>query len=74
MPKRDGTGLSGGGLGTGRGFGRGGGRGRMGGTRPGSGPGGNYVCPSCGTVIAHQRGIPCYQTACPKCGTNMVRQ
>lgn len=74
MPRGDGTGPAGQGSFTGRGQGRGGGRGRMGGTRQGSGPGGNCVCPSCGTVIAHQRGIPCNQTTCPKCGANMVKQ
>jgi hypothetical protein len=46
----------------------------MGGTRPGAGPSGNCVCPACGNVIKHQRGKPCYEIACPKCGANMVRQ
>ena len=49
-----------------------GGRGRMGG--PAMGPGGECVCPKCGHVAAHQRGIPCTKQACPKCGTNMVRK
>ena len=74
MPFGDGTGPAGKGLSTGRGLGRGGGRGRMGGSRSGAGPTGNCVCASCGTVIAHQRGKPCYDFACPKCGANMVRQ
>jgi len=73
MPRGDGTGPAGQGAGTGRGQGRGGGRGRMAGNRPGSGPGGNCVCPSCGTVAAHGRGIPCNQTTCPKCGANMAK-
>jgi len=64
MPRGDGTGPPGGG---------GGGRGRMGGTRPGAGPGGKCVCPNCGATITHQRGAPCYQISCPKCGTKMVR-
>ena len=70
MPRGDGTGPRG----TGRGMGRGGGRGQKGGTRPGSGPGGNCVCPACGTTIAHQVGIPCYDVGCPKCGTNMMKE
>ena len=74
MPRGDGTGPAGQGPGTGRGGGRGGGRGRMGGNQPGTGPGGNCVCPSCGAVLPHQVGLPCYSVACPKCGTNMVKQ
>ncbi|UCE06807.1 MAG: hypothetical protein JSW07_01835 [bacterium] len=74
MPRGDGTGPAGKGAGTGRGLGRGGGRGRMGGSQPGAGTGGNCVCPSCGTVVPHQRGKPCYEKNCPHCGTNMVRE
>jgi hypothetical protein len=74
MPFGDGTGPAGQGPGTGRGLGRGGGRGRKGGSRPGAGPDGNCVCPSCGTEIAHHRGKPCYEIACPNCGAKMVRQ
>jgi len=59
----------GGGAGRGRGQG---GRG-MGGGR-GLGPGGNCVCPKCGYSIPHERGMPCYQMKCPKCGTQMVRR
>jgi len=73
MPFGDGTGPAGKGPGTGRGAGRGAGRGRMGGTRLGTGPSGNCICRSCGTVVAHQRGKPCYDLVCPKCGANMVR-
>ena len=62
MPRGDGTGPPGGG----------GGRGRMGGQ--GLGVGGNCVCPSCGATVSHQRGAPCFQINCPKCGTKMVRQ
>lgn len=73
MPRRDGTGAYGQGLGTGRGLGRGGGRGRMRGTRPGAGPSGNCVCPNCDTRVPHQVGTPCYKLNCPNCGTKMVR-
>ncbi len=62
MPGGDGTGPPGGG-----------GGGRMGGTRPGAGPTGKCVCPNCGATVVHQRGVPCYQASCPKCGTKMVR-
>ncbi|MGB5925811.1 MAG: DUF5320 family protein [Dehalococcoidia bacterium] len=74
MPRGDGTGPYGQGPGTGRGLGRGGGRGRMDGNRPGAGPSGNCVCPACGTKIAHQAGIPCYDVSCPKCRAKMIRE
>lgn len=62
------------GQGGGRGRGAGGGRrGRMGGARR-AGPGGNCVCPSCGEKVPHERGIPCFERKCPKCGTAMVRE
>ncbi|MGB9722254.1 MAG: hypothetical protein ACPL28_12340 [bacterium] len=48
------------------------GGGRMGGMR--RGPSGYCVCPSCGTVVPHKRGVPCYQMVCPKCGTRLRRQ
>ena len=71
MPQGDGTGPRGQGPGTGRGQGRGGGRGRMGGS--GLGVGGECVCPNCGHRATHQRGTPCYEMRCPKCGTPMTR-
>jgi hypothetical protein len=76
MPRGDGTGPRGGsGPGTGRGMGGGGrGAGRMGGNRPGIGPGGECVCPSCGAIVPHQVGVPCYQVSCPQCNTAMVRK
>ena len=49
-----------------------GGFGRNGGM--GLGPGGNLVCPDCGYLMPHQRGIPSYAVQCPKCGTTMARQ
>lgn len=72
MPRGDGTGPAGQGPGTGRG--QGGGRGRMGGSRLGSEPSGNCLCPSCGAIVAHQKGVPCNQSVCPKCGANMIKQ
>ncbi|MBU1669628.1 MAG: hypothetical protein KKF41_02635 [Actinobacteria bacterium] len=74
MPLGDGTGPEGKGPGTGRGTGSGTGRGRMGGDKPGSGPGGKCVCPSCGTIAPHTRGIPCSTKKCPKCGARMTKQ
>lgn len=62
----------GGGSGGGRGSGSGGGGGRMGGT--GAGPGGNCVCPNCGHREPHTRGEACFDKACPKCGTKMIRE
>ena len=47
------------------------GRGRGGGF--GLGPGDECICPKCGHKISHQRGTPCYQQKCPKCGTMMTR-
>jgi len=52
----------------GRGFGW---RGRMGGR--GLGPGGECVCPKCEHRVPHQRGVPCFQRKCPKCGSFMAR-
>jgi len=73
--KMVGFGRTGSGRGTGGGgMGRGSGRGRMGGFA--LGPGGECICsnPGCGTTVSHQRGIPCYQMKCPKCGSPMTRR
>ena len=45
--------------------------GRMGGS--GLGPNGECRCPNCNHMMDHQRGMPCYQQTCPKCGSRMVR-
>lgn len=34
----------------------------------------NCVCPSCGSIMPHQSGVPCFQTICPSCGSAMSRQ
>lgn len=39
-----------------------------------AGPGGYCVCPKCGHKKPHVAGRPCYEEACPKCGTRMVRE
>jgi predicted Fe-Mo cluster-binding NifX family protein len=76
--KREGifmNGRQGGGRGSGggRGQGQGGrGQGRMGGPRAG-GAGGTCLCPKCGHREPHERGVPCLQKQCPKCGTALVR-
>lgn len=49
------------------------GRGRMGGQFAG-GPGGSCVCPQCGHKEPHERGVPCNQSRCPKCGLPMTRE
>jgi len=76
-----GQGGMGGGRGQGGGMGQGGsgrggggqGRGRMGGPLA-SGAIGTCVCPKCGEHLAHERGVPCVQRQCPKCGTAMTRE
>jgi len=71
-PLRNGTGPVDQGSRTGQGLGRGGGRGR----HPngfGLGPGGECFCPNCRTKNPHQRGVPCYEHKCPKCGGAMTR-
>jgi len=49
------------------------GRGRLGGPLAG-GAGGTCVCPKCGNSEPHERGVPCLQKQCSKCGTAMTRE
>jgi len=49
---------------------RGDGQGK-GGPRQGDGGATKCVCPSCGEVASHEKGKPCSETKCPKCGTAM---
>ena len=38
------------------------------------GSGGECVCPKCGALIPHQRGVPCQDERCPECeGKKMLR-
>ena len=73
MAQGDRTGPKGQGPGTGRGMGQGGG-GRGGGGGGGAGSGANCICPNCGERVPHQRGNPCFEQKCPKCGTAMTRE
>lgn len=51
--------------------GRGRGQGR-GGQRQGIGGPSNCRCPNCGETVPHQRGVPCLNMTCPKCGAKMI--
>jgi len=60
--------------GSNRGQGQGGGQGsRNPQSRAGFGPGGMCVCSQCGHSQPHERGVPCMQIKCPKCGGAMCR-
>jgi hypothetical protein len=48
------------------------GRGRMSGFA--AGPLGKCICPKCGFATPHQRGVPCFNLKCPKCGSIMGRE
>ncbi|MDP2862869.1 MAG: hypothetical protein Q8N95_08765, partial [Desulfobacterales bacterium] len=62
------------GQGGGKGQGQGGqGRGRLGGPLAG-GAAGTCLCPKCGNREPHERGVPCLQKKCPKCGAAMTRE
>lgn len=63
MPRGDGTGPPSGGQG--KGVGR---------TGRGLGPEGDCVCPKCGKVAPHGRGVPCSSMKCPDCDANMTRK
>jgi len=71
MPGRDGTGNPAGGFGRGLGRGLRLGRGRGLAGRP---LGSDFCyCSKCKTKVPHdQRGVPCIQISCPKCGTKMT--
>jgi predicted Fe-Mo cluster-binding NifX family protein len=52
---------------TGRGSGRRG-------TTAGAGQALQCVCPQCGETQPHQRGVPCFEHTCSKCGAQMIRK
>lgn len=52
-------------------LGRGAGR-RVGLRGKGLGGSADCVCPKCGEKVAHTRGVPCFNTKCPKCQTPMA--
>jgi len=37
------------------------------------GAGGECFCPKCNVTVPHQRGVPCQEEHCPKCGAKMLR-
>lgn len=41
---------------------------------PQAGPPQFCKCPACGEKVPHQRGIPCREMTCPKCGATLVRE
>lgn len=55
------------GQGSGRGSGQGAGQGQA-----GAGGVDTCICPNCGYEEPHQRGTPCVEKSCPKCGTKMI--
>ncbi len=60
-------------IGQGGGQSQGGGLGRMGEPKA-AGPAGSCVCPQCGQRSPHERGIPCVEQKCPKCGIALTRE
>ncbi len=71
--KRQGGGQGQGQGGQGRGQGGQGQGGRLSGPLAG-GAGGTCLCPKCGNREPHERGVPCLQKQCSKCGTAMTRE
>jgi predicted DNA-binding protein (UPF0251 family) len=47
-------------------------RGFASGRGQGLGGSADCVCPKCGEKTSHTRGVPCFNTKCPKCGTPMA--
>ena len=43
-------------------------------SRLGKGPVGSCVCLNCGQREIHERGVPCVEHKCSKCGTPMIRE
>ena len=58
----------------GRNTGSGGGRNKGSNGGFGLGPSGECVCPECGKIVPHQRGVPCYEQTCPNCGAKLIRK
>ena len=55
-----------------------GGQGRQGmgfgGGGEGLGAAGTCICPKCGLLTPHRRGVPCLDERCPTCGVALVRE
>jgi hypothetical protein len=44
----------------------------QGGPKQGDGGTDTCICPECGETTAHERGMPCTNKTCPKCGAGMI--